>query len=133
MFSQDYFEYWNAAKFVSFILLCLNLSRFRSLIFNPFTNQRELAEPLSIPYSSCTSKATTTPRRTLIHLQPIEAFANHHKNRKREELIVIIWYLELWSSRDKCLFVFFCLSSSYLHVVQVVLLFYVFNLIWILF
>ena len=77
------------AKFVPFILPCLNLSIFSSLIFNPFTNQRELVEPLSIPYSSCTSKATTTPRRALIHLQPIEASANHHKNRKREELNVI--------------------------------------------
>ena len=67
-----------------FILPCLNLSRFRALIFNPFTNQRELAEPLSFPYSSCTSKATTTPRRALIHLQPIKASANHPKTVKEK-------------------------------------------------
>jgi len=40
------------------------------------------------------------------------------KNRKREELNAIIWYVELWSSRDNYLFSFFCLISSYLHVVH---------------
>jgi len=62
---------------------CLNLSRFRALIFNSFTNQRELAEPLLFPYLSCTYKATTPPRRALIHLQPIKLPQTTQKPQKR--------------------------------------------------
>jgi len=62
---------------------CLNLSRFRALIFNSFTNQRELAEPLLFPYLSCTYKATTPPRRALIYLQLIKLPQTTQKPQKR--------------------------------------------------
>jgi len=53
------------------------------LIFNPFTHQKGLAEPPSHPYYSCTYKATTPPRRALIHHQSVQASAATQKSQKR--------------------------------------------------
>ena len=96
-----------------------NLSRFRSLIFNPFTYQRGLAEPPSHPYSSCTSKAATPPRRALIHQQTTKLPQTTQKPQKRRaqchHLVSRAMVLQRWVSLCIFLFEFFFLQVVHLY------------------